>query len=492
MSQCQRHRFGVAVFLVLIFALYLSWARVLPFDTGPDERMRYLIALFIYHNGSLPSGVEPAIRDGIWGTSYGFEPIVSYLIGAGFMKVASLFSTEGPVLLLAARLASILFSTGTIAMCILISRKLFTGVYRWVFVLSVAVLPEFAFISAYVNNDALALFSTSVIVYAWIRARETQWSTPSCVLLGAGISICSLSYYNAYGFILCSMLLYLADRVATRRGLVRTRAPAQLPHDDPADPALSTDSTAVSVKGSVAAQLPDGAASPQAIRRFWRGSGRQVAVIVAVFVVLAGWWFVRNAILYDGDFLGLRTSDQYGKQYGVGEGKPGAGAAVNRGWSMREMLLNLKWLQHSFESFIAVFGYMNIFVPIGIYVGYALLWAIAAVGVLVLVVKRVRHVATTNGPKDILLGLVLFVTIPIPIVLSLYHSYWVDFQPQGRYLMPMLVPFMIFVTWGLEQLIELFPARLATLKRAIPVTVCGAQVLVCGYCLVGVLVPLYS
>jgi len=51
--------------------------------------------------------------------------------------------------------------------------------------------------------------------------------------------------------------------------------------------------------------------------------------------------------------------------------------------------------------------------------------------------------------------LVIFaVSIVIPVALSFYHSYWIDFQPQGRYLMPMLIPFMYFSVKGLGYILE--------------------------------------
>ena len=34
-------------------------------------------------------------------------------------------------------------------------------------------------------------------------------------------------------------------------------------------------------------------------------------VVMAVVAVLAGWWFIRNAILYDGDFIGRSTCAKY-------------------------------------------------------------------------------------------------------------------------------------------------------------------------------------
>ena len=42
----------------------------------------------------------------------------------------------------------------------------------------------------------------------------------------------------------------------------------------------------------------------------------------------------------------------------------------------------------------------------------------------------------------------------IPVILLVIYAYSVDFQAQGRYLMPMLLPFMYFLAKGFENLIE--------------------------------------
>ena len=43
----------------------------------------------------------------------------------------------------------------------------------------------------------------------------------------------------------------------------------------------------------------------------------------------------------------------------------------------------------------------------------------------------------------------------LPVILALYYSYTFDFQPQGRYYLPMVIPFMYFLTIGMEKLITL-------------------------------------
>ena len=44
--------------------------------------------------------------------------------------------------------------------------------------------------------------------------------------------------------------------------------------------------------------------------------------------------------------------------------------------------------------------------------------------------------------------------IIIPVILALYYSYTYDFQPQGRYYLPMVVPFMYFPVMGIEKIID--------------------------------------
>ena len=45
-------------------------------------------------------------------------------------------------------------------------------------------------------------------------------------------------------------------------------------------------------------------------------------LITAFVAAIAGWWFIRGYIIYDGDILGMRTSSQYAEMYAVEELKP--------------------------------------------------------------------------------------------------------------------------------------------------------------------------
>ncbi len=44
--------------------------------------------------------------------------------------------------------------------------------------------------------------------------------------------------------------------------------------------------------------------------------------------------------------------------------------------------------------------------------------------------------------------------ILFPIAISMYYSYYSDYQPQGRYILPLLIPFMYFVSEGISEVIQ--------------------------------------
>ena len=195
-------------FFLFLLMFYLMWARVQPMGAGPDEQMRYQIAEYIYQNGTLPVGDNPAVRNIVWGISYAFSPILDYMIAAVFMKAMSFVTTAPFALLLAARFVNILLGLGTVWLALDMGKRLFDRRKAWIFASFVGLLPGSLFVFTYVNCDALAVFSTAVIVYAWVRYLTEGWTYKNCVILALGVAACTLSYYNAYGFILCSIIFF--------------------------------------------------------------------------------------------------------------------------------------------------------------------------------------------------------------------------------------------------------------------------------------------
>lgn len=420
------------LYIGFIFVLLLIWSVSAKAATGPDEAMKYDVCKYIAANGHLPHGGDPSIRNGIWGTSYGFTPLLSYIISAVFLKIAYLFTEDAQSLYIAVRFTSVLCITGMTAMVIRIGHLLFEKRNsRWLFIILTTLLPQVSYLGSYLNNDSFALLTISIIIYAWIRGMREQWDVKNCVLLAVGIGLCALSYYNAYGYILCSIPLFFFSY----RKSGKTR---------------------------------------ESTIRMWKMAG----LIAGIAFLIAGWWFIRNAVIYQGDFLGLTTSNQYAEKYAQAAFKPSLRPNPNHlGWSFYEMLISNNWIRDTLMSFVGLLGTTGLPMLGKI---YKCIWVVILLGYLGIAAMVIKREKSRNSR---ILLVIFALSIVIPIGLSFYHSYWIDFQPQGRYLMPMLIPFMYFSVTGLEYIFEKFPAKV----KWIPYIVIEAGLVISAFiCLKGV------
>ncbi|MGI6071177.1 MAG: ArnT family glycosyltransferase [Blautia sp.] len=461
MRQKNKKAYGEWMFIGAVFLFVFLWAAVQPFDVSPDERMRYEIVQYLCKYGRLPHGGDPELRNQIWGISYAFNPIISYMISAVFVKIAGIFTAEEIVLVVAARMVNVLFLTGTAWFTLKIGKKLFPGEGKWLFTVLVIFLPGVLFVGSYVNNDAMALFSTAFICYVWVRYLEEGWTVKNCIRLGVGLSICLLSYYNAYGWILVSFLLFTFT-------------------------ALFGGDKAWDFK-------------------FWLKRG---LIVAAVAAVLAGWWFVRNGILYDGDILGMKTSSHYAQLYAQDGFKPSQRMTPQRqGMSLWDMLWyvpgqwNHNWLITVLVSFVGTFGYMTVFIPYGLSKAYLLFYVLGGAGILFSLrmfgfrKKEVFRTRSFVGGQQVriksvtimkewdklrIFHVAMLLAMAIPPVLLLQYAWASDFQAQGRYLLPMVIPMMYFVTKGYENLLTRFVKKEAV-RRGFYMAACAVLVLAAVY-----------
>lgn len=424
------------LFLAALFLFIFLWAVIQPLNVSPDEKMRYDIVTYLVQYGKLPHGGDPVIRDANWGISYAFNPILAYMLMAVFVKAASLFTASGQVLLMAARVCNICLGCGTAWLTMKIGGHFFEKWQKWLFVVLVMVMPGTVFVFSYVNTDGLAIFSTALILLFWARSMEQGWTWKNCVGLAVGISLCLLSYYNAYGMILASVFFFVTDILLCRKQ-----------------------------KGDI---------------RFLFQRG---LVIAGIVVLLAGWWFVRSYVIYDGDILGMRTSSLYSQMYAIDELKPTNRYRISEtGMSVWDMFFYVpgewrhNWLITVAVSFVGTFGYMTVFMSYWLSKCYFLIFAAGAVGVLAKAgdtfrLRRKEHltVKKTIGEEMIKIRCIqirkgwrqegffhwgLFISAVTPLVLLTYYAYCSEFQAQGRYLLPALLPFMYFVTKGIGSLLE--------------------------------------
>ena len=439
------------LFFVFLLIFYLMWARVQPMGAAPDEQMRYQIADYIYQNGALPVGDDPAVRNPVWGISYAFQPILDYMAAAVFMKLVSFISTAPFALLMAARFVNVLLGLGTAYLVLNMGKRLFDRRKAWVFTAFVSLMPGSLFVFTYVNCDALAVFSTALIACAWVCYLSEGWTYRNCIVLALGVTVCALSYYNAYGFILCSIIFF---------GVTLWRE------------AKEKNSYSDFVKKGV--------------------------LVCVIVLALAGWWFVRNAILYDGDFLGMNASSACAEKYAKESYKPSNKTTPQMaGYSFLDMLNmgypkseGFSWVELVSESFVGRFGMMDVFMPKWLINNYM---DFIKVGFLLIFLHPVKTFALRIKKRWSVKGLFnwcMLICMIIPNILNAYYSYASDYQPQGRYSLPMMVPMSYFMVMGYGNLFDV-QIKIESVRKGTYAVICIALILLALFVFFGVIWPEY-
>ncbi len=434
MSQKDRERFWEAGYLVLIGLFLFAWAVIQPIEFSPDEQMRYRVVDYIFRHNALPHGGDPEVLDPSWGISYAFYPMLSYMVSYVFMKLVSIFTNNSHAILVAARMAEVSFGVGTAYFTMKIAKRAFDGPYRRMFVCLVTLLPGAFVLFTYVNCDGLSLLATAMLIYAWVLGLTDGWSKRTCLFTGVGVSVCALSYYNAYGVILATIVVFVLSILFCGEKRWNFK------------------------------------------KMFARG-----LLITGVFVSLAGWWFVRNYLLYDGDVLALDVTTEYAEKYAEEARKPSNSYTFqeNPNVNVIDMLYYQavnhphNWTMMVYYSFIGAFGYMNFWLPEWIGKVFMVFFLIGLLGVL-MQLRRLFYLRKTFFDEEKLLcgkkvkvrffyrpdrwqkqgvfHIGMMITLIIPNLLNIYNSYVQDYQPQGRYSMPMLIPLMYFMTLGYRRL----------------------------------------
>lgn len=407
--------------------VYGIWAFNLPVSMAPDEAMRYDIPYWIWKNHALPNGDEMELIHPIWGFSYGFTPYLPSLLSVFFMEIMSFFTESSEALIFAARIPSVLAGTGTLIFSMLIGEEFFEGkTEKYLYTVLVGFLPQVAFVSAYLNNDGFAVFTCSWILYAWIRGIKQRWSYKNCLFLAIGISLCALTYYNAYGYILCSVFVFAGD--------------------------ILTD---------------------EKLKHRWKYFFSHGFFIAGVVFALAGWFFVRNFIIHNGDFLGMKSMYACGELYAMEDFKPSNRQTRKAlGATYAAILLNGAWLRSTLRSFIAGFGYMNVFTNTIVY------WIYYAVYIVGIGTHCVKAALFYQKKERVLLFGSAWLCILIPFMLSVHYSYAIDYQAQGRYVLSCLPGLMLIITSGYETLGEYLGKRGS---KVLKVGVISLLVILFGY-----------
>lgn len=369
----------------------------------PDEHSRYKVPLYICNHGTLPTGFEEELLSGDCKWTYGFYTLLPYMTQGYVMRFVNLFTDSPLALLYTARLVNVTIGLIMAYIVLLLGRKLFTDSRtRWLFCFLITFLPQSLFLHTYVNPDSMCMLSTALMLYGLVCGYKDGFSFRSCALLSAGVIICALSYYNAYGFILGSIVMFAAYFLKHEN---------RKWHYD--------------------------------IKAFLK-KGLPICIIVLLCI---SWSFIRNYVLYDGDFIGLTTMQNFIKSFGIARD-----TYASRGEPLTAMLFGRTFLPKIAVSFIANYGSGTLYTGIAVYLFYLFVIAAGIAGVVFVREKGQVSPLKEEKWRYVLFHGVMVFCIAMPFLLLVRYAYTVDYQAQGRYIMPCLIPLMYYVSRGLEKL----------------------------------------
>ncbi len=165
-------RLRLALVLAVAAISVTLFATVTPYGRGPDE--------FRYY-----ADIAKTARTGRVANSTGHPPL--YTVAAR-LPYALGSSITGRAYLI--RLGGVVLAVGIVLLAYLTAAELFGegSLGRWLPPLIVALLPQFAFVSAMINSDALLALLTAALIYLCVRLMR-RGATPSVLIELAGVIV---------------------------------------------------------------------------------------------------------------------------------------------------------------------------------------------------------------------------------------------------------------------------------------------------------------
>jgi hypothetical protein len=393
-----------AAVLLAFFAYYSITAHYLPLGAGPDWQAHDDVSLFVYNHGRLAvlPRDEAELKFTAYGGTHALRPPLSSAVSALAARLQSPDGMED--LRRAFRAGSVLFGALTTAVVAFALSQFFGSIATgWVGSLLVGLMPQFAFISSYNNDDAAAIFSATLVlaVLLWVYRRGP--SLGSAVWLGAASGLILSSKMSAW-LLGPTVILFLA----------------------------------VFVRGR-----------PHRLLQF--GSAAAIATIVA-----GGWWIGFNVYHYGiDDPFTLRTVAEVAQRHahlppkvastfaeqGIGYWDLFAGNYDGFWWKTAKSTIgNLDWLRVP-VGWLAYAVYLAVILS-------GLAYGLVRAGLLAWRPNRNSEQAEQERREGLLCGLLVFAVL-FQVWMYAWANIHSDIQLQGRYLLPMvLAPVVLFFIWS--------------------------------------------
>lgn len=448
----------LGILLLLNVALSLAFSLVNPLYESTDELHNYRYIRYILATGKLPE-LDPDLPriqahhpplyyllgaaatfwiphdtpwhyEPVWNPFWGFHP---WEVGADNKNhylhgPEESFPTRGtPLAARVARWVNVILGaltvlvTYAIARCILPDQTALTlGATAMV-----AFNPQFLYLSGAVNNDVAAGLMGAAIVLACIVQVNRPLTDRSAALFGVLLGVALNVKFNLV-FMLIPVELTLAIAAWHNRS--------------------------------------------------WRQWLMAHLVLIAIVLALAGWWFVRNQVLYGEPTAIRRTNELWG------------GRDPSRSWGTALIEVPYAW-----SSLWGRFGYGQIPMPDWIYTALGIVLAAASLGWGVAGIRSVlsrsdfRGRAAEPGSAALALQiLVLFVVVVVFAGMLFGYMLVSTAGPMGRFFFPALPALAVLMVMGLAWLL---PRRY---QVALAACVAVAMLTLALYALIGILAPAYA
>lgn len=403
--------------ILLIAAIILSAVMALTsnFNRHPDE-VHHLAAAQYYTNHFFPPEIgDPAVKDSysVFGVSYLNYHWAEYLFAGKFMLLVSP-AVQNP--LIAARFFSI-FLFSILAIFFIYRSK--NDNSEFIIPCFLLVTPQVWYIFGYVNNDAFALFVSIIAAY--------QIAYPKSLLnkfLASDALSANLSGGIWFG-VLAGLLLIVKPNYWTFLVFIALWFLVAFPFN------------ARILKKFAFMLLIAGAILTFRIGLDFYVNGE---------TNFAGFSYVNK---FFGNFETTGKLLAYQEEIAEEGCKPSTPAKdltnsckdlklKEKGLSLPEIFTEKKWHESSFKSFLGVYGYMNIWASGRYYLPFFLLYLAFGLYVIFSVIR-------SRNKKSIvqlaITALACFLTIFISVMLSWIYAY----QPQGRYLFPVIGMIGLFI-----------------------------------------------
>jgi 4-amino-4-deoxy-L-arabinose transferase-like glycosyltransferase len=406
----------VVVLWVIVVAgigLAAGYAGGVPPWNAPDEPAHYNYVRHVAATGDLPvlqqGDWDAALLERLKSTNFppsesidsiryeSWQPPLYYLLASPLHRLTGGLPLDERVLLL--RLLSVAISGLTVVLGFLAVRAVFPQERALQLAVAgfVAFLPMRSAIAGSVSNDALAEMLATLMLLAALHMLGGGFTGRRALGLGVLIGVALLTKMSLYGYI--PLVLLAAALAPAGKG-----------------------------RGGRAGSKP-----------------RLLGVTVGVALLVGGWWFVRNAMVYGGmDLFGMQRHDQVV----VGQLRP---EQFDGAW--------VSYLGTTlFKSFWGQFGWMGILIDERLYLALGLVSALAAFGFALFLVRVVFGkglLAPQQRSGLLLMGLWVGVAVAELVAYNLSFV-----QAQGRYLYPALLPIALFFVLGLRELLAPVHSRL--------------------------------